>query len=82
MKKIDWKDVWVRSWKTFIEALLTYVAAALSGIKFGDGSLGDTAWIGLIITGGCTAVTAVINGVILPLFRAIPPVDPTDDPDL
>ena len=67
---IDWKDVGVRSGKTFIEALLTYVATALGGICYGDGSTADTVWIGILFCGLCAGITAVINGVILPLFKS------------
>lgn len=68
--KIDWKDVGVRSLKTFLEALLTYVGTALGGIRYGDGTFSDTVWIGVLFCGLCAGVTAVINGVILPLFSA------------
>jgi len=69
MKKIDWKDVWVRSFKTFLEAFLTYAATAIAGVRYGDGSLSDTVWIGALFCGVCTGITAVINGVIIPLFH-------------
>lgn len=69
MKKIDWKDVGVRSFKTFLEAFLTYASTALAGIQYGDGTTADTVLIGILFCGVCTAVTTVINGVILPLFQ-------------
>ena len=70
MMNIDWKDVGIRSLKTFIEALLTYVTTALGGITYGDGSTSDTVWIGILFCGLCAGITAVINGVILPIFRS------------
>jgi len=69
MKNIDWKDVGIRSFKTFLEAVLTYITTALAGITYGDGTLKDTVWIGALFCALCTGITAVINGVILPLFR-------------
>lgn len=69
MKSIDWKDVGIRSLKTFIEAVLTYIVTALSGITYGDGTVQDTVWIGALFCALCAGITAVINGVILPLFR-------------
>lgn len=68
MKNIDWRDVAVRSLKTFLEAFLTYASTALAGVRYGDGSLRDTVWIGALFCGLCTGITAVLNGVIIPLF--------------
>lgn len=75
MSKIDWKDVGIRSFKTFLEAFLTYAATAIAGIQYGNGSFEDTVWIGALFCGVCTGITAVINGVIIPLFR----VDPAEN---
>ena len=69
MKKIDWRDVGIRALKTFIEAVLTYVVTALGGITYGDGTVKDTVWIGALFCALCAGITAVLNGVILPLFR-------------
>ena len=69
LKKTDWKDVGIRCFKTFLEAFLTYIATAVAGIQYGSGTLLDTVWIGVLFCGVCTGITAVINGVILPLFR-------------
>lgn len=67
--KFDWKDFWIRCAKTFLEALLGYVATAFTGVQLGDGSMSDKVVIGIIVTAFCTGFTAVINGVILPLLR-------------
>lgn len=67
--KFDWKDFWIRCFKTFLEAALGYISTVFAGINFGDGSLSDTVIIGFLITGAATGFTAVINGVILPLLR-------------
>ena len=72
MSKINWKDVGIRSFKTFLEAFLTYAATAIAGIQYGNGSIEDTVWIGALFCGVCTGITAVINGVIIPLFRTDP----------
>lgn len=69
MNNIDWKDVAIRSLKTFIEAVLTYIVTALSGVTYGDGSLHETVTIGLLFCALCAGITAVINGVILPLCK-------------
>ena len=67
---IDFKDVAIRSLKTFIEAVLTYIVTALGGITYGDGSLHETVTIGLLFCALCAGITAVINGVILPLCKS------------
>lgn len=69
MHTIDWKDVWIRCLKTFLEAFLTYVTTALGGISYGDGSLKETVLVGALFCALCTGITAVLNGVIIPLFR-------------
>lgn len=67
--KFDWKDFWVRCFKTFLEAALGYISTVIAGVNFGDGSMSDTVLVGFLITGAATGFTAVINGVILPLLR-------------
>lgn len=67
--KIDGHDVLIRSLKTFLEAFLTYVSTALAGIQYGDGTVKETVWIGALFCAVCTGITAVLNGVIIPLFR-------------
>lgn len=69
MKKFDWRDFWVRCGKTFLEAALGYITAAFTGVQFGDGSLSDKVFIGILVTGLCTGFTAVINGIVIPLLK-------------
>lgn len=69
MKNVDWKDVGIRSFKTFLEAFLTYASTALAGIQYGDGTFKETVWIGTLFCAVCTGITAVLNGVIIPMFH-------------
>ena len=68
--KINWKDVGIHSLKTFIKVLPTYAGPTPGGIRYGNGTVSDTVRIGILFRGLCAGITAVINGVILPLFRA------------
>lgn len=64
---IDWKDVLVRSAKTFAETAVAFVVAHLSGVELfsADGGV----WASLAISAGAAGVAAVYNGVIRPMLR-------------
>ncbi|MDO5435278.1 MAG: hypothetical protein Q4G19_02805 [Clostridia bacterium] len=70
MKGIDRKDVLIRSIKTFLEVVLTYVATAMAGVTYGDGTLSAEITVGALLSAGAAGIAAVLNGVILPLLRA------------
>lgn len=64
----DWKDIWIRSKKTFFEIAITYVLSALAGVNFSK-DLGETFWMGLLLSAGSMGVCAVWNTVIRPTFK-------------
>lgn len=70
MKGIDMKDVLIRSIKTFLEVVLTYVATAMAGVTYGDGTLSAEITVGALLSAGAAGIAAVLNGVVLPLLRA------------
>ena len=69
MKGIDMKDVLIRSIKTFLEVVLTYVATAMAGVTYGDGTLSSEITVGALLSAGAAGIAAVLNGVVLPLLR-------------
>lgn len=84
MKKIDWKDVFIRAGKTFLQTAGAYLIANLTGVDFFDGERGQTFWIGLALSAGAAGLSAVWNGVVSPLIAQervkVPPDG--DEPEL
>ena len=68
MKNVDWKDVFERAAKTFIQAALSYVITALAGANFFDGNKTETFWVGLGVSALAAGLSAMWNGVIQPLI--------------
>lgn len=68
MKNVNWKDVFDRAFKTFIQAALSYLITALAGVNFCDGSTTEAFWIGLGISALAAGLSAMWNGVIQPLI--------------
>ncbi|MBO5502641.1 MAG: hypothetical protein J6A48_11535 [Clostridia bacterium] len=75
---VDWKDVGIRSLKTFCEIFVTVFMQELAGINLFDGSMTEVAWVGLILSSMAAAVTAVWNGVLEPLFKKTKPPEVTE----
>ena len=75
----NWKDVFVRALKTFVETALSFLIAALSGIDF-TGDHTTTFWVGIALSAGAAGLSAVWNGVIQPIFTALP--EKTEPPDI
>lgn len=67
MKNVDWKDVFVRSIKTFVETAFTFIVAELAGVEIfaADKSM----WISIALSAGAAGVAAVWNGVIEPVLK-------------
>ena len=63
---VDWKDVLVRSVKTFAQAYAAFVATALAsgGLVYG---VHESLWLSALAAG----IAAVWNGVLAPAFRAV-----------
>lgn len=68
MKNVDWKDVALRSFKTFCETAFFYLIAAFTDMNPFSGEHDDMAWFGLFLSAGAAGVAAVWNGVLAPLF--------------
>lgn len=66
--RVDWKDVLIRAVKTFLQTAVSYLIAALGGVDFFGGNLGETFWIGLALSTGAAGLSAAWNGVIQPIF--------------
>lgn len=73
MKNINWKDVLIRSLKTFAETAFTFLIAELAGVELFAADM--SAWIGLILSAGAAGCAAVWNGVIEPVLKL-----PTSNP--
>ena len=71
MKNIDWKDVFVRALKTFMEAFVTFVGAELAGVDIfhADKSM----WCALALSAAAAGVSAVWNGVVEPAVKPMLP---------
>lgn len=71
-KKVNWKDVGIRSLKTFIEAAIPLILTALTGIDYaGDGNTIKSVLIATLLSAAATGICAVWNGVINPLLNGI-----------
>ena len=73
---MNWKDIAVRALKTFWQAALAYLIAALSGADFFSGDKGKTFWIGIATAALAAGLSAAYNGVLKPLFAPDKPPDP------
>ncbi len=71
MKNINWKDVGIRAFKTFIQAFISIAIAGLSGVNFIEGEDLKNVLIGIAISAGAAGVSAVWNAVLSPLFNTI-----------
>jgi len=65
---MNWKDIAVRALKTFWQAALAYLIAALSGADFFSGDKGKTFWIGIATAALAAGLSAAYNGVVKPLL--------------
>ena len=73
MAMVDWKDVGIRALKTFVQTFVSVFGQDLLGVNLFDGSVTDVMWIGMGLSAGAAAASAVWNGVIAPLFKTKPP---------
>ena len=63
---VDWKDVLIRSLKTFAQAALAYVSTILATGSVVNG-VGKTLWVSAVAAG----ISAAWNGVLSPVFKVI-----------
>ena len=73
MATVDWKDVGIRALKTFIQTFVSVFGQDLLGVNLFDGSMTDVMWIGMALSAGAAAASAVWNGVIAPIFKKTNP---------
>lgn len=65
---MNWKDTLTRALKTFWQAALAYLIAAVTGVNFFDGEKDKTFWVGIGVAALAAGLSAAYNGVIKPLF--------------
>lgn len=68
MKKLNWKDILVRSIKTFIQTFISITMADVVGVDFIQGENLDNVLIGIFISAGAASISAVWNIVLSPLL--------------
>ena len=64
---INWKDVAVRSIKTFVETAVAFVLAEVAGVDIFAAD--HDMWIGIAVSAAAAGVAAVWNGVIEPVLK-------------
>ena len=64
---VDWKDVAIRSVKTFIEAVVAFFLTELAGVDIF--ATGEDMWVSIVVAGVAAGVAAVYNGVIKPMLK-------------
>ena len=67
--KTDWKNVCERAVKTFVEAFIPALTAALAGADLTDMDTLPRVLVALAISAAATGISAVWNGVIEPLLK-------------
>lgn len=67
MKNVNWKDVLIRSVKTFAETVMAFLLAELAGMELFATSA--DVWISIGLSAGAAGIAAVWNGVIEPLMQ-------------
>lgn len=74
---VDWKDVGIRSLKTFIETFVAVFAQDLLGVNLFDG-MTEMMWTGMLLSALAAAASAVWNGVLAPVFKKTKPPETND----
>ena len=64
---MNWRDVLIRSVKTFAETAFTFLVAEMAGVELFAADKGM--WISLALSAGAAGAAAVWNGVIEPLLK-------------
>lgn len=73
MTAINWNDVAIRALKTFVQTFISVFGQDVIGVNLFDGTMTDVMWIGMILSAGAAAISAVWNGVIEPVFKKTKP---------
>ena len=67
---VNWKDVGVRAGKTFLQAAVAYMIAALGNADIFGGNAGKAFWVGLLMSTLAAGASAAWNGVLKPALTA------------
>ena len=68
-KKINWRDVLVRTVKTFIQSFVSYLIMSINGLNFfGDTTMSQRIVKGFILGAVTAGLCAVWNSVLSPLL--------------
>lgn len=67
---VNWKDVAVRAGKTFLQAAVAYLIAALGNADIFGGNAGKAFWVGLLMSTLAAGASAAWNGVVKPALAA------------
>lgn len=78
LSMVDWKDVGIRSLKTFVETFVAVFAQDLLGVNLFDGTMTEMMWTGMLLSALAAAASAVWNGVLAPVFKKTKPPEKTD----
>lgn len=65
---IDWKDVLIRSFKTFWQAGVSYIVVTLPNMNLFDGSASKKVWLGFAVAAVSAGASAAWNGAIKPAW--------------
>lgn len=71
MMNIDWKDVLVRSAKTFVETAIACVMTSFTEINLFDTDAG--VWLAIGLSAASAGCAAVWNGIIQPIVKGFLP---------
>ena len=71
MKKLDWKDIGVRALKTFVQAFIPCIIAALTTADWAtvDKEFWVRLLLGVIVPAAASGISAVWNTVISPICK-------------
>lgn len=64
---VNWKDVLIRSVKTFAETAFAFLVAELAGVEVFAVEKGM--WISIALSAGAAGIAAVWNGVVEPVLK-------------
>lgn len=67
---VNWRDVAIRAGKTFIQAAIAYLIAALGNADIFGGNAGKAFWVGMLMSTLAAGASAAWNGVIKPALEA------------